>query len=130
MTKMECVYRGDGQTSMRHLENGAEIMTDLPLDNGGKERSFSPTDIFAASLASCALTIMGKMAESRGKSVEGTRVVVEKEMASEPRRVAKIKLQFIFPDSVADDDRAKWLKSLHACPIHNSIHPDLAVEVC
>ena len=121
MTKISCTYIGDGQTLLKHGDNQVEILTDLPADNGGKARHFSPTDIFASSLAACAVTIMGKMADNRGQSIEGTQVEVEKEMAADPRRVAKITLRFTFPDSIGEADREKYIASIKACPVHNSL---------
>lgn len=127
--EMTCDYLGDGQTTLTHGGSGVVIDTDLPADNGGKGRQFSPTDLFASSLAACAVTIMGKMAEARGQSLAGTRVSVTKTMASEPRRVASITLTFAFPASVSEEDRKKYLASIHTCPVHNSLGPDVNVHV-
>ena len=129
MTSIHCTYHGDGQTSLKHSGNNAEIWTDLPSDNGGKERHFSPTDLFASSLAACSLTIMGKMAESRGKSIIGTTVDVEKQMAADPRRVAKIVVNFTFPDTVEPEERKKYVASFNACPVHNSLGKDVEVQM-
>lgn len=129
MTEILCAYHGDGQTSLKHSGNDVEIKTDLPPDNGGKGRDFSPTDLFASSLAACAVTIMGKMAESHGKSIAGTTVLVEKVMGAEPRRVAKIVLKFAFPDTVPSKDREKYLATLKVCPVHNSLGPDVEIAV-
>lgn len=129
MTSILCVYQGDGRTTLKHAGNGMEISTDLPLDNGGKGRSFSPTDLFASSLASCSITIMGKMAESRGLSIAGTRVEVEKIMGSEPRRIAKIVLKYMFPDDISAEDRAKFIASIKACPVHNSLADNVEVVI-
>lgn len=129
MTKILCTYLGDGQTTLFHAGNNVEIRTDLPTDNGGKGRDFSPTDLFASSLAACAITIMGKMAESHGKSIAGTTVDIEKVMASEPRRVGTIILKFTFPETVAPDDRLKYLSTFTVCPVHNSLGKDVKLEV-
>ena len=129
MTQITCTYQGDGQTTLCHTGNGVEITTDLPVDNGGRGRSFSPTDLFASSLGACAVTIMGKMAESRGKSIAGTRIAIEKVMGAEPRHVAKIILQFEFPETVDAQDRENYIASIKACPVHNSLAPHVAVEI-
>ena len=55
-------YNGDLRTEACHIQSGISIVTDAPVDNQGKE-AFSPTDLIAAALASCILTIMGIMAE-------------------------------------------------------------------
>ena len=129
MTLISCIYNGDGQTTLQHSGNQVEIRTDLPLDNGGKGRDFSPTDLFASSLGACAVTIMGKMAESQGKSIAGTRITIEKEMGANPRHVAKIMLRFEFPENVDTADRQKYIASIKACPVHNSLGSNVTVEI-
>ena len=129
MTKVICTYQGDGQTTLLHSDNQVEIQTDLPIDNGGQGRSFSPTDLFASSLGACAVTIMGKMAENRGKSIAGTRIEIEKVMGADPRHVAKIILKFEFPGTVDADDRQKYIASIKACPVHNSLGSNVEVEI-
>jgi uncharacterized OsmC-like protein len=121
MTKILCTYTGDGQTTLKHLTSGAQIITDLPADNGGKGRCFSPTDLFTASLAACFLTIMGKMAESKGQDLSSSSVEAEKVMYADPRRVGKIILKVTFPAHIEDKDKQKYLAALRACPVHNSL---------
>ena len=127
MTKILCTYTGDGQTTLKHLTSGAEITTDLPLDNGGKGRCFSPTDLFASSLAACFLTIMGKMAQSKGQDLTSATVEAEKVMYADPRRVGKIMLKVTFPAHIEDKDKQKYIAALRACPVHNSISMDLEI---
>jgi len=129
MTLISCIYHGDGQTTLHHSGNQVEIRTDLPPDNGGQGRDFSPTDLFASSLGACAVTIIGKMAESQGKSIAGTSLTIEKEMGANPRHVAKIILRFEFPESVDTTDRTKYIASIKACPVHNSLSGNVEVEV-
>ena len=97
MTNITCTYLTDGETELVHGPTGSVIQTDLPPDNGGKGRRFSPTDLLAAAFASCVLTIMGKMAAARGEKFEGARVEIDKVMASNPRRVGEFVLKVVFP---------------------------------
>ena len=84
---MRTTYLGNLRTEILHEQSGNKIITDAPLDNHGKGEYFSPTDIFASSLASCMLTIMGISAQSYGFNIDGTTVEIEKEMAANPPRV-------------------------------------------
>ena len=59
-------YVGDNTVELEHGPTGRKMTTDLPLDNGGKGRTFSPTDLLASALASCILTIMGMAAAKDG----------------------------------------------------------------
>lgn len=127
MTKILCTYLGDGQTNLKHLSADAQINTDLPLDNGGKGRCFSPTDLFASSLAACFMTIMGKMAASRGQDLTSATIETEKVMFSDPRRVGKIVLNVKFPPAISDEDKEKYVAALRACPVHNSISKSIEI---
>ena len=128
-TVITCNYTGDNQTELVHGPTGARITTDLPPDNGGKGRTFSPTDLFAASLASCALTIMAKLAQREGADFSGAAIEVEKVMATEPpRRVAEFRLRVKLPQGIAPEKREKYLAGIKACPVHMSLHPDIKVS--
>jgi len=128
-TKISCTYTSDNQTELVHGPTGARILTDLPPDNGGKGRAFSPTDLFAAALASCALTIMGKIALREGVDFSGAQLEVEKEMSAEPpRRVAAFRLKARLPQSLTPQQREKYLASIKTCPVHLSLHPEVKVS--
>ncbi|ACC98400.1 Putative redox protein [Elusimicrobium minutum Pei191] len=129
MSKIVTTYLGDGEAESFYPEVGEKIFTDLPLDNGGKGRKFSATDIFTASLAACIVTIMGKMAESRGDSLKGAKIEIEKIMESNPRRIGKFIIDIIFPEGISKEKMEMYSKVIHTCPVHNSIHPDIKVEV-
>ena len=60
-------YLGNLRTRAKHLQSGQEIITDAPTDNNGKGEAFSPTDLLAASLGSCMITIMEITAIKRDK---------------------------------------------------------------
>jgi putative redox protein len=64
-------YLGELRTEATHLFSGTKIITDAPLDNQGKAEAFSPTDLCATSLASCALTIMGISARNHAFDMNG-----------------------------------------------------------
>ena len=71
MTKIRTFYIGDLKTEAEHLKSGSKLMTEAPEDNNGKGEMFSPTDLFATSLGSCMMTIMGIAAQAHGFSVDG-----------------------------------------------------------
>ncbi|MFA5138154.1 MAG: OsmC family protein [Elusimicrobiota bacterium] len=122
-------YIGDGQVELIHESSGKSLVTDLPVDNGGKGRTFSPADLLAASLSSCILTIMAKMAERDGLELRGAELVIEKEMSADPRRVGSLKGAVRLPAGIPDASRRKLLNAVAACPVHRSLHPEVRVEI-
>jgi len=123
-------YEGDLRTSARHLRSGNVITTDAPVDNRGKGEAFSPTDLFATSLASCILSIMGIAALDREIDMTGTTAEVVKEMGGPPRHIAAIRIVIRLPAKPYTDAEKRILsKAAESCPVSRSIHPDVLQEV-
>lgn len=124
------VYEGNLRTVCMHLKSGNQIETDAPVDNQGKGERFSPTDLVATALGACMMTIMGIKARDMEVDLAGTKIEVEKIMASDPRRIGGINLTFHFPDTLKLDEKQRTIleRAAHTCPVIYSIHPDIAVK--
>ena len=129
MVSIQIDYEGSLHCRLKHGPSGAEIVTDAPKDNQGKGEAFSPTDLVAAALGACMLTVMGIVAARRGVKLEGAHVDVQKEMAAEPRRIAQLQVLFRMPPGIAADQRKVLEHAAHTCPVHKSLHPDVAIPV-
>ncbi|MEO5912083.1 MAG: OsmC family protein [Pelobium sp.] len=131
MATSKVVYNGSLRTTSTHLQSGIEIITDAPVDNQGKGEAFSPTDLLATSLANCMLTIMGIAARTQEIDMDGTTAEVTKVMATEPRRVSEIHVNFSFPkkDSYSDKQKKILENAALTCPVHHSLHPDIKKPV-
>lgn len=129
MTRSKVLYAGQLRTECIH-ESGATIHTDAPKDNHGKGEAFSPTDLFAVSLASCMLTLMGITARKAGTDLVGVHANVEKMMSVDsPRRIAKIHVQVQGPHSIPEELRQRLEKAALDCPVHHSLHPDIELNI-
>ena len=123
---MKTLYLGGLRTEIEHLQSGNKVITDAPLDNNGKGEYFSPTDLFASSLGSCMLTIMGISANSYGFSIDGTTVEIEKIMGTNPRRVVEIVVTLNFPKNDYTPQQKRLIEaSAKTCPVANSLHADI-----
>ncbi len=124
----KAIYSGSLRTEAEHIKSGNKIITDAPVDNQGKGESFSPTDMVATALGSCMLTIMGIKARDKDLDIEGAEVQIVKTMASNPRRISKIEIKMTMPANGYSDKDKKILEgAAHACPVHQSLHPDLEI---
>jgi uncharacterized OsmC-like protein len=122
-------YLGNLKTESVHLKSNNTFITDAPTDNNGKGEAFSPTDTVATGLASCMITVMGIKARDLGVNMTGTTAEVTKTMASDPRRISKIKVVLDFPFD-ADDKTKKILENTaNTCPVHYSLHPDIEKDI-
>jgi uncharacterized OsmC-like protein len=126
MATVKTIYLGDLRTENEHLQSGNKILTDAPIDNQGKGEAFSPTDLLATALGNCIMTIMGIKARDNGIDIKGTEIEVTKIMASDPRRVAEVVVEFTFPKKNYTEDEKRLIESVAGTsPVPLSLHPDL-----
>lgn len=129
MVKIDIHYEGGLRCKLKHGPSGTEISTDAPKDNMGKGESFSPTDLVASGLGACMMTIMGIYAQRHSIALEGAHVTVLKEMSADPRRIAKLTVQFNLPKGIPTAERAALERAALTCPVHKSLHPDIEIPV-
>ncbi len=119
-------YLGNLRSVALHVRSGNKITMDAPVDNQGKGEAFSPTDLVATALASCMITIVGIAANNHGFNIDGTKMEITKIMASDPRRIAEVKIDFLFPANNFSPKQKKIIEnSALTCPVAKSLHPDL-----
>jgi putative redox protein len=130
MVKMSMVYEGDLRCRLTHGPSGQQITTDAPLDNQGKGEAFSPTDLVAAALGSCMLTVMGIAARKSGINIDGAKASVEKEMVTAPiRRIGRITVSIAMPPGIDPSKREFLERVAHSCPVHQSLRPEVEMPV-
>ena len=123
---VETTYLGNLRTENIHLQSGAKIITDAPCDNRGKGEAFSPTDLLATSLGNCIMTIMGIKAMDNGIDLEGTQLNITKVMASDPRRVSEVVMEFNFPQKGYTADEKQLIESVAGVsPVPLSVSAEL-----
>jgi putative redox protein len=127
--EVNCIYEGNLTVSSTHAPSGSIIHTTAPVDNGGTGSLFSPTDLIAASLGSCMLTIMGIVATRDGINMNGARAGIVKHMSDRPRRVGLLEAVVHLPQKLSDDDRRKLEAAARACPAKQTIHPDTELQI-
>jgi len=130
MTTIDILYEGELRTRCTRRQGADVILTDAPVDNQGKGEHFSPTDLLAASLGSCVLTLMGIAAKRLKVDLSGMCLSVEKEMKLAPsRRIGKLILHVVCPRSFDREIIEQLEKAGHGCPVHHSLHPDIVQEM-
>jgi len=122
-------YTGKLKTEMTHGPSGVVLCTAAPVDNQGDGSSFSPTDLVAAALASCMVTTLAIVAERDGVDLSGVNFRVEKHMAGEPRRIARLPVEIHLPASLPPAEREKLERAAHTCPVHRSLQVDIEKDV-
>ena len=130
--EINIVYEGGLHCTATHGPSRQTLPTDAPQDNGGKGAAFSPTDLVATALGTCMATIMGLVAQRNKLNIDGLQVQVIKEMAADPvRRISSLRTRLIFPAGkpLSTADRTKLEGAAKACPVKQSLHPDVKVPI-
>jgi putative redox protein len=126
LVKIEVDYLGDLGCKVTHIPSGNSFLTDAPLDNNGKARYISPTDLLCASVAACVSTIMGMKANANGIDLTGMKVTAVKEMENEPfRRISKVNIDICFPHKLSDKDFKIMENVTKTCPVTKSLSTEL-----
>jgi putative redox protein len=118
-------YRGGLKMELRHGPSGALLGTAAPADNMGDGSSFSPTDLLAAALGSCAVTTMAIVAAREDTPFEEASFVVEKHMRSDPRRVERLPIRIRMPSGLSVEQRERLEEVARNCPVARSLLPDI-----
>ena len=107
MVSISLQYEGSLHCTATHGPSGAQLPTDAPRDNLGLGAAFSPTDLVATALGTCIVTTMAIVA----------------------RRKARIVTRLTIPLAADHADRAILEAAAHACPVHQSLHPEVEKEI-
>lgn len=130
MSEIELEYTGELTTHCVHKESGAEITMDGPKDIGGPGKHFSPTDLTAASLGGCMLTLLGMQAKRLGVDVKGTKARVRKEYSpTPPRRIKTIRVEIFCPQEFDQEVTQALISAMASCPVHFSLHPEVEQQI-
>lgn len=130
MVEIHAVYEGDLRCRLTHGPSGQTLVTDAPTDNHGRGEAFSPTDLVAAALGSCVLTVMGIVAMRHKWDLAGTTAHVTKEMNTDPaRRIGRLAVTVTFPRNFSEDQRNLLEQAAESCPVHHSLHPQIEAPI-
>jgi len=130
--EINITYEGGLHCTAIHGPSRQTLTTDAPVDNGGKGAAFSPTDLVATALGTCMATVMGLVAQRNNLDIAGLQIQVIKEMTADPvRRIGSLKTRLTFPHGklLSDTDRSKLRAAALACPVKQSLHPDVETPV-
>jgi uncharacterized OsmC-like protein len=115
---------------VRHLERdrlrieirGHHLDVDQPVEDGGDDKAPTPTELFAASLASCVGFYAERFLRRHDLPTEGLAVECSFRMASDrPARVVSIDVRVALPDGVPPERRPALRAVVEHCTVHNTL---------
>ena len=127
MEKMITLH--EGEFRCRTINKNKElIVTDPSQGHGGKGEAYSPVDLMVISLSSCILTVMAMVAKKQEIDTQGSQIEANYEMAPS-RRIGKIYLNIAIAGKVPEDKKALLENTIRMCPVHNSLHTEIQLDV-
>ncbi|MGW5345625.1 OsmC family protein [Streptomyces sp. HUAS TT3] len=111
---------------------GHRFLVDQPVEAGGTDRAPTPTELFAASLATCVAFYAGRYLHRHDLPRKGLRVRTEFTMAADrPARVAVVRLVIVPPPELPEQRRSGLLAVASHCTVHNTLHqpPEIRIEL-
>lgn len=99
---------------------GHRLTADEPEDAGGTDAGPRPTELLAASLASCAAVTMEMYADRKGWDLGDVEVAVDytgPEEGNDPSFDVRIKVQ----GELSDEQRERLLVIATKCPVHKTL---------
>lgn len=125
MANFKVEYLGNLQCKATHSDTGISFITDAANDKNG----ISPTDLLAASLATCTASMIAFGAEKRGLSVAGMQVVATREMNMKEHKVSKIKLEITFQNPLSEENKKLFMQIAKTCPVKKALNEEVDIEV-
>ena len=127
---IKTTYEGQLRTKAIHNKSGNLLLTDAPQDNNGKGETFSPTDLVAAALTSCMITIMGIESAKMGIELKDLTAETEKVMSASPRKISKIRVSIYWDNPTGTLEQQKELKEKAVkCPVALSLSNSLVQDI-
>jgi putative redox protein len=121
---MEVTINYEGKEQFQVKARSHTILSDQPHKNGGDDTGMTPTEIFLASLGSCAGFYAVKYLQTREIDATGLKIDVSAEKATHPLRLEEIAIHLSLPTSLDDLHYAGVEKAMQSCLIHNTLtHP-------
>jgi putative redox protein len=125
-------YQGQMRCEATREKTGQVVHTDVTADHGGLDEYFSPLELASAAVASCVSSVMAIVAKRNGVDLAGMQTQVDMEMAASPvNRIGSITLTVRVPhgQGISDIVRKKLEAAAGACPVKNSLSPEVRVTI-
>jgi uncharacterized OsmC-like protein len=123
--EVTATFRGGYRADVR--ARGHRVAVDEPVESGGGDEGFMPTELFCAALASCFCLAIGHVARKRSLEVPDLAVTVRSERAGRELRYAKLVVECA---ASLDGDTLQMLmdRARPFCWVSNTLAAGVAVE--
>ena len=100
--------------------SGNVVISDEPLEMGGRDLGFSPTELLASSLAACTSATLRMYADKKGWDLKEVKLEIDLDWDDKANKtVISRKIQLL--GSLDENQRERLFKVANACPVHKML---------
>lgn len=100
--------------------SGNVVISDEPLEMGGEDLGFSPTELLASSLAACTSATLRMYADKKGWDLKEVKLEIDLDWDDKANKtVISRKIQLL--GSLDENQRERLFKVANACPVHKML---------
>jgi uncharacterized OsmC-like protein len=108
---------------------GHDVSTDMSVQDGGEDASFSPSELLAGSLGACIAMMVQGYCDRHGYTDGDVGVSLALEYADDPKRVGAIVVDVELPGDVPEDQWDVVRRIAERCTIHETFHHPPRVDI-
>lgn len=106
---------------------GNIVISDEPIDKGGKDLGFSPKELLASALAACTSATVRMYADRKEWDLQEVKINIELEfIANEDKTIINRKIEFI--GNLDDKQKSRLLSVANACPVHKILSNPIEIN--
>ncbi len=100
--------------------SGNVVISDEPLEMGGRDLGFSPTELLASSLAACTSATLRMYADRKGWDLKEVKLEIDLDWDDKANKtVINRKMQLL--GNLDETQLERLLKVANACPVHKML---------
>lgn len=107
--------------------SGNSLISDEPIELGGANLGFSPTELLASSLAACTSATLRMYADRKGWDLQEVKLNVKLERDSENNKT-HISRRIEILGNLDEDQRKRLLAIANACPVHKILSNPIEIN--
>jgi putative redox protein len=107
--------------------SGNVVISDEPIDSGGKDKGFSPFELLVSALAACTSATVRMYADRKGWELNEikTEIEMERDEAANKTTFTR-KIDFI--GNLSQEQIARLLAVANACPVHKILSNQIEIN--
>ncbi len=107
--------------------SGNIIIADEPVEQGGKNAGFSPTELLASALAACTSATLKMYADRKGWDLQEVHIDIDLEFIPEESKTI-IRRTLKFSGDLDEDQKTRLLAIANACPVHKILKNPIEIK--